>query len=193
MRAKRQPKGKEIRPTFFVFCEGKTEQAYIKYVRSRYRLPIEVVVKIRGSGINRRFIDRCKKDKTTHPKDRTFLIYDYDVPEIADKLKKIGKVDLLFSNPCFELWYLLHYQSQTAELTTEECVSKLMNHMRSYQKGALDNQLKDKLLENKNIAVSRAKSLPGFANPSTDVYRFVEELERLWKNALPLPRFLTTQ
>jgi hypothetical protein len=179
MRQKRQPKGKEIRPTFFVFCEGETESAYIKYLRSRYRLPLEVVIKIKGSGINRRFIDRCKKDQTTHPKDRTFLIYDYDVPEIADKLKKIGKVDLIFSNPCFELWYLLHCQNQTAELTTDECVSKLMNHIQNYRKGILDNRLKDKLSDHKNDALSRAKSLPGLTNPSTNVYRLIEELDRI--------------
>jgi hypothetical protein len=92
MRQKRQSKGKKIRPTFFVFCEGETEEGYIKYLRSLYRLPIEVVIKIKGSGINKRFIDECKKNKTIHPKDKTFLIYDYDVPEIVDKLKKIEKV-----------------------------------------------------------------------------------------------------
>jgi hypothetical protein len=106
-------------------------------------------------------------------------MYDYDVSEIADRLKKIGNVDLIFSNPCFELWYLLHCQNQTAELTTEECVSKLTNHIRNYRKGVLDDKLKDKLLENKNYAVSRAKSLPEFTNPSTNVYRFIEELDSI--------------
>ncbi|MDR0605981.1 MAG: RloB family protein [Bacteroidales bacterium] len=179
MRQKRQSREKEIRPTFFVFCEGETEEAYIKYLRSLYRLPIEVVIKVKGSGINKQYIDRYKKNKTTHPKDRTFLLYDYDVPEIIDKLKRIGKVNLIFSNPCFELWYLLHYRSQIAELTSEECVSKLMGHIQNYRKGVLDNKLKDKLSENKNNAISRAKSLPRFNNPFTDVYLFIEELDRI--------------
>jgi hypothetical protein len=179
MRQKRQSKGKEIRPTLFVFCEGETEDAYIKYLRSLYRLPIEVVIKIKGSGINKRYIDECKKNKTTHPKDRTFLIYDYDVPEIVDKLKKIEKVELIFSNPCFELWYLLHFQNQTGEITTDECVSKLMTHIQNYRKGAIDNRLKDRLSDNKENAVSKAKSLPRFANPFTDIYLFIETLDKI--------------
>ncbi|GHT65226.1 abortive infection protein [Bacteroidia bacterium] len=182
MRKGRQSKGKEIRPTFFVFCEGETEEAYIAFLRSNYRIPIEIVVKKAGSGINKRFIDSYKKDYTTHPKDKTFLIYDFDVPEIVEKLQKISKIELLLSNPCFELWYLLHFKNQTAELTSENCVSELTNHFGNYKKGVLNEKLKDKLLNNKNIVVSRAKNLVEFKNPSTNVYVFVEELDKIKEN-----------
>lgn len=33
----RKSKGKQINPTFFVFCEGKTEEQYIEYLRSKFK------------------------------------------------------------------------------------------------------------------------------------------------------------
>ncbi|MDR1882227.1 MAG: RloB family protein [Prevotella sp.] len=60
----RQPKGKLIKPTFFVFCEGETEEAYIKYLRSLYRLPIEIDPKIAGNRITDKYIANHKNHKT---------------------------------------------------------------------------------------------------------------------------------
>ncbi|GHS92828.1 hypothetical protein FACS1894203_5410 [Bacteroidia bacterium] len=177
----RQPKGKLIKPTFFVFCEGETEETYVKHLRSLYRLPIEIDPKIAGNRITDKYIANHKNHKTVHPKDKTFLIYDSDVKVVLEKLKKIKNAYLLCSNPCFELWYLLHFANQNAELTSGECVSKLINNVRHYQKGNLDDKLKEKLCENKAEAIKRAQSLPNFNNPSTSIYKFVEELDKIAK------------
>jgi hypothetical protein len=178
---RRQPKGKLIKPTFFVFCEGETEETYIKHLRSLYRLPIEIDPKIAGNRITAQYIANYKKHRTIHPKDKTFLIYDSDVEPVLEKLKKIKNVDLLCSNPCFELWYLLHFVNQNAALTSGECISKLVNNVRQYQKGNLDEKLKEKLDKNKINAITRAKSLSDFTNPSTSIYKFVEELDKITK------------
>jgi hypothetical protein len=58
---KRVSKGKKINPTFFIFCEGETEEAYIKYLRSTYRLPIEIDPKISESRITGKYISSYKK------------------------------------------------------------------------------------------------------------------------------------
>ena len=174
---KRVSKGKKIRPTFFVFCEGETEEAYIKYLRSAYRLPIEIDSKVAGNEVSDRYITNYKQQKTIHAKDKTFLIYDCDVEPVLQKLKKIKDACLLYSNPCFEIWYLLHYQNQTAGLTSDECVSKLKNHISGYKKGFFDDKLKAKMINNKSESISRAKALTDFCNPSTNVYQFVEELD----------------
>jgi hypothetical protein len=146
-------------------------------LRSLYRLPIEIDTKIAGNRITGKYIANYKKQKTVHVKDRTFLIYDSDVENILPKLQKIKGTNLLYSNPCFELWYLLHCLNQTAELTTVECVSKLKQNIRDYRKGELDDKIKGKLSDHKDKAISRAKSLTAFSNPSTNVYTLVEELE----------------
>lgn len=69
-------KGKKINPHFWVFCEGETEEAYVSFLRSRYRIPITIVSKIVGNKINERFIKSYKKGKPTHEKDKDFLMYD---------------------------------------------------------------------------------------------------------------------
>jgi len=176
---KRKSKGKRIRPTFFVFCEGETEEAYIKYLRSTYRLPIEIDSKIAGNRITERYISDYKKQKTVHLKDKTFLIYDCDIEPVLQKLQKLKNIYLLYSNPCFEFWYLLHCQEQKSFLTSNECISKLKNHIKTYKKGILDNKLISKILENKNKSILRAKALPEYCNPSTNVYKFVEELDSI--------------
>ena len=177
--SRRTSKGKMMNPTFFVFCEGETEEAYVKYLRSSYRLPIEIDPKIAGSDISNEHIAEYKNHKSVHPKDKTFLIYDWDVEVIQQRLHKIKNTHLLSSNPCFELWYLLHCQSQTASLRSEECISKLRNHINNYKKGALDDKLKSKIINNKDKSISRAKGLTEFTNPSTTVYKLIEELDAI--------------
>jgi tRNA A-37 threonylcarbamoyl transferase component Bud32 len=53
--------------------------------------------------------------------------------------------------------------------------------VKHYQKGNLDDKLREKLCENKTKAITRAKSLPDFTNPSTTIYKFVEELDKIGK------------
>ena len=38
MSKRNKPKGKRINPTYWVFCEGKTEETYVAYLRTKYRL-----------------------------------------------------------------------------------------------------------------------------------------------------------
>ena len=149
-------KGKKINPHFWVFCEGETEEAYICFLRSEYRLPVEIIPKIVGSCINERFISSFKKGKPIHEKDKDFLIYDADLSEILNKLQKIESAILIASNPAIELWFLLHYKKQTASVSGDDCIRELSNRNRNiYKKGVIDNQLKIKLKEKSNEACSR--------------------------------------
>jgi hypothetical protein len=43
---KREAKGKKINPTFFIFCEGPSEAEYIKFLRTKYRVPVEIFTKV---------------------------------------------------------------------------------------------------------------------------------------------------
>lgn len=183
MKSKRQAsKGKKINPHFWVFCEGETEEAYISFLRSEYRLPVEVIPKVAGSSINERFIRSYKKGKPIHEKDKDFLMYDADVPEVIEKLKKIDNATLVISNPAIELWFLLHYKNQTASLTGDDCTRELCNRNRNkYKKGIIDTALKAKLKEKCSDACNRAKQLHLFSNPSTNVYLLIESLEQIKK------------
>lgn len=178
-RNKRISKGKEINPTFFVFCEGKTEEAYIGFLRSKYRLPISIDAKISGNSITDMYIEKYKKDKVIHPKDKNYLMYDLDVPEIAARLITIKDVTLLCSNPCFELWYLLHLQDQFAGISSSECIRKLKYHLPNYVKGFPDNKLQTLINLRQNEAISRASKLTALQNPSSGVYELILDMEEV--------------
>jgi hypothetical protein len=184
MSSKRQPsRGKKLNPHFWVFCEGKTEEAYVCFLRSKYRLPLEVVTKIAGCDINSRFIQSFKKGKPTHAKDRNFLIYDADIQDVLENLKKINDVTLITSNPAIELWFLLHFKNQTSLISIDECLRELSKRIgNNYKKGIIDEKLKTILIDKCREACKRAKQLEPFKNPSTNMYLFIEALENAVKN-----------
>jgi hypothetical protein len=178
-RDKRIPKGKAINPNFFVFCEGKTEEAYVGYIRTKYRLPIMIDAKIAGNRITEKYIHNYKRNKANHPKDKTFLVYDLDVPEILRKLQAIKNAVLLCSNPSFELWYLLHKDEQKAEITSLSVLQRLKTHLPNYHKGLLNKELKNAIEEGQEKAIGRASKLPEFKNPSTQLFVFINEIEKV--------------
>ena len=85
MARRRQPKGKKINSTLFVFCEGETEKSYINFLKSIYRIPsIQIHAKVGGNNITYDYIQTYKQDKPTHEKDMSFLMYDLDVPSMLN-------------------------------------------------------------------------------------------------------------
>lgn len=180
-------KGKRINPQFWVFCEGKTEEAYIRFLRTEYRLPVEIIPKIAGCHISPRYIHSFKKGKPQHEKDKDFLVYDANVPEVLEKLKQIPGVILITSNPAIELWFLLHYKNQTGHINEDECKRQLSNRNHvNYKKGVIDKQLQNRLREKCKDACSRSKHLILYVNPSTNMHIFVEALEKAKKGKVSI-------
>ncbi|WP_372756020.1 RloB family protein [Labilibaculum sp.] len=178
-RKRQESRGKKIKPQYWVFCEGKTEEAYVNFLRSKYRIPIEIVSKITGSNLNEKRIKAAKKGKPVHEKDLDFLLYDGDVVDVLDRLKKIANAHLLISNPTIELWFLLHYKNQTAHISCENCIGEISRRNRiQYKKGLIDNKLSEKLSEKYIDACKRARNLNFENNPSSNVYEFIEILEK---------------
>lgn len=173
----RVSKGKQMKPNFFVFCEGETEMAYVKFLRSLYRAPIQVIPKKGKSNISEDYIERSKNEYVRTDQDKVFLMYDLDVDGILENLQKIPHAELLVSNPCIELWFLLHYQDQKSEISSDKCVQKYQKVSKQYKKGVLSEEEKKVLAERKDIAIKRAKKLLEFNNPSTTIYRLLEMLK----------------
>ena len=181
-RRRREPKGKKINPTLFVFCEGNTEEAYINLLKSIYRMPsIQIHPKIGGNNITSEYIRNYKEGKPTHEKDLNFLMYDIDVQDIIERLSRIEDCTLLLSNPCIELWFLLHYKNQTANINCNVCCREMENRNGVYKKGAIDQRLKEKLTSKREEAVKRAKRLRDSHNPSSTVFKLIEVLNDLKK------------
>jgi hypothetical protein len=181
-RNRKPSRGKKIKPHFWVFCEGQTEEAYVCYLRSKYRIPIEIIPKVIGSNIDERKIKNHKKGKPTHEKDMDFLLYDADVPTILERLQMIDNVTLLISNPTIELWFLLHYKNQVSNISSAACIKEISQRNRNkYKKGIIDNRLEIKLIDKCKDACKRAKNLKIPNNPSSNIYKLIEILENTKK------------
>ena len=174
----RVSKGKQMKPNFFVFCEGETEMAYVKFLRSLYRAPIQVIPKKGKSNISEDYIERSKNEYVRTGQDKVFLMYDLDVDGILEHLKKIPNAELLVSNPCIELWFLLHYQEQKLEISSDKCIQKLHKVSIEYKKGVLSEEEKKVLADKKELAIQRAKTLDEYENPSVTIYKLLELLKK---------------
>lgn len=173
----RLSRGKQMKPNFFVFCEGQTEIEYVKFLRSLYRIPIQVIPRKAKSNISEDDIEHSKRDYVTTVRDKVFLMYDLDITGTLDHLQKIPDAELLVSNPCIEFWFLLHYQEWKTEMTTDRCLQVFQKVSNEYRKGVLSEKEKLMLAENRFLAIERAKDLIEYQNPSSTVYRFLERLD----------------
>ena len=145
-------------------------------------IPIEIKTKVEGNSISDRKVKSFLRDRPTSSKDKTFLLYDIDVEGILEKLEKIKNTTLLVSNPCIELWFLLHYKDQTASISTENCVKKVCVTWNNYKKGCLDLKAKEELVEKQMDALKRAEKLTPNNNPSSTIPEIIRLLEKQRKN-----------
>lgn len=137
-------------PIIVVVCEGKdTEVNYFEHFDSRYaRVDVKVADK-KSKGKNKGKTTDCenlvkraiyfkenKYDINEKDGDRVWCIFDADINynnnnSVQSKIDEIerakgiannNKIRLGISNPCFELWYLLHFKYTTAYLKDYDAV-----------------------------------------------------------------------
>lgn len=172
---------RRMKPVFLVFCEGETEEIYLDFIRKTFRSPIKIISKVEGSDISSKLVNSRKKELKISPAEqiRVFLMYDMDVPAVTDKLFEC-QAEMLLSNPCLEIWYLLHCKDQRGSVTSEKTIIALKaagGVWAKYEKASLTETQKAFLRDNLDIAVSRAKSLIMPNNPSTGIYKLIEALK----------------
>jgi hypothetical protein len=179
-RKPRLSKGIVMRPNFFVFCEGDTEVKYVELLRSHFRQPIHIIAKKTLLNITPELVERCKATYIQTKDDHTFLMYDLDVPTMLERLKKISDATLLCSNPCFEIWLLLHAKDQKTPITSETLIKELKKSApvwKNYTKASFTETQKSFLMSNMDTAVERARNLHESKNPSTGIYKLINLLK----------------
>ena len=108
--------------------------------------------------------------------DEVWCIVDVDEFDIQAAVTLAARrgVQLAVSNPCFELWLLLHHEECTAHLDGYPgVVQRLCRHLPTYDKAKLDF---GDYASGLPAAVKRAKGLEAGRNPSTDMWRLVERV-----------------
>ncbi len=96
---------------------------------------------------------------------------------------KHKKIKVTYSNPCFEIWYLLHFEYRNTAIDRDELTKKLERdidykknmrpNLTSFQENTAINNAK-KLI--KSWQQAQGKTIPATDNPSTLIHELVELL-----------------
>ncbi len=141
-------------------------------------------------------VERAEKEKASTALDylEIWCVFDKDndaqnsprdYNEIIDTRAKSKGLRVAYSNPAFELWYLLHFCYHHVELQYDSCCEKELTRYLKEEYKKSDPKLFDKVKEKQAIAIKNAKRLmekwegrTDFANhnPSTTVHELVTML-----------------
>jgi RloB-like protein len=179
----RQPATRRVRRQVLVFsCGRRTEPAYLNGLQRGSDLAVALTVKHKAVEPHR-LVLAASDFARRHPDqyDEVWCVVDVDDYDIGRAVRLAGQagVQLALSNPCFELWLLLHHADCRAHCTGyDDVVSRLKKHVPTYDKSRLNFA---DYAAGVRGAVKRARDLdPTGAdhrlNPSTSVWRLVERL-----------------
>ncbi|MBI2301738.1 MAG: RloB domain-containing protein [Armatimonadetes bacterium] len=183
---------------FLVVCEGeKTEPLYFRSLRDeRGLLPVEVEVLGPETGTDpRNLVDNAasrqrRARRGDDPYDQVWCVFDRDqhdhIPEATDRARQLG-IEVAFSSPCFELWYLLHFRYSTAHIERDKAARELNGLVEGgYEKYRPD--VYALLLDSQPTAITNAQCLRAHhdavndgrpENPWTNVDQLVTTLNAL--------------
>lgn len=191
------------RPSLLVVCEGeKTEYRYFRNARrlqgirllkieveQNHSDPVSVVrtairLKDEAADRARRFEDDNERF------DEVWCAIDVDRHAKLDQALSLAaenSIGVAISNPCFELWILLHVCEQSAELSAQQAKAACRKAIKGFTGTIPFAMFGDEYFQ----ALTRAKKLdrvhtgkqkPG--NPCTRVYLLTEKLSSMGKSAL---------
>lgn len=206
--ARRRP-FREPKPKMLIVCEGAvTEKEYFEQFARRYRNSLVDVVVKGGRGDPHSVVEAAKKLREAaiaeaYKRNDDFLNYQsvwcvFDVdshpnPKGAKKMAVENGLNVAVSNPCFELWLLLHFSDCPGPLHRDTAQNILKTHISDYDKSVNINDY----IHGYNKAVRGAESLDRLAesigepgrNPTTGVYKLTESIRphRVDRGADPAP------
>lgn len=170
------------REAWLILCEGQTEVDYFREFQSRAETVRLHFGKCSGGPktMVQEAIRRWKGSRSQHDFDRVWCVADVDdhLPELVDQACRLAEtcpgVRLVVSNPCIELWALLHFQEQTARISQEAAQRLLEKCCPGYlPKKRLPVE---PLFELEPVAIAHARKLTPGKNPSTGIPDLIEAL-----------------
>lgn len=176
-----------------MFVEGGTEEDYV------VRLRDSVIATVDGRrGTPQQLVDHAVAAKRADASDAARgrgRAYDeiwcmFDVDEHHEVARAIARatdnqIRVAVSNPCVELWFVLHFEDQTAHI--ERRVARRRARRLLGCEKSLTERAFESLVEHHADAVARATSLerkhegdgsPAGADPSSRVWSLIERMRR---------------
>jgi hypothetical protein len=181
------------RKTVVVFCEGEaSEPDYISAlkrlpaVRNNTSMNIEIAPEC-GVPLSlvKWAVERARDDEV----DECWCVFDVEWPKHHPNLDKAlclaqeHGIRLAISNPCFELWLILHFKDQTAFLTTAEAERRSRQFDgRAGKRIDADNYMQRRAAATKRavaLALRHQKDGTVFPddNPSSSMYELLAAIE----------------
>ncbi len=175
------------RERFLIVCEGeKTEPNYFR----GFRVPKEIV-EIVGLGANTvGIVKEAIRRDAEEGYDQVWCVFDRDsfpANNFNDALNLARKssIRVAYSNQCFELWYLLHFNYYHTAISRKDYINKLTKVL-GYKYEKNSETAYDDLITRQSEAILNARRLlreyspakPLTDDPSTTVHLLVQQLNR---------------
>ena len=180
-------------PTFLIVCEGeKTEPNYFRSFPVSTRPEITIV----GAGCETiSVVNKAIELMANRAFDRVWCVFDRDPSRVnntaqrfntALRLAEKENIRVAYSNECFELWYLLHFNFYDTAVPRSDYYKKLTTLLK-YDYAKNSDDMYAKLEDKQPQAIKHAQKLlasydpthqPESDNPATTVHLLVEELNK---------------
>ena len=157
----RNPKVQKRRKSFCIFTEGETEKIYFK----DFGLAT-IEVRCLGGGGVRHLVEEAKsymRQSKYSGYDNYWLVFDKDDNSYEDIQQAINiaeksRIHWCFSNPCFEIWYLLHFDYFQSQTNSEDLKTRFLpNRIPGYKETM--SGIYDILKNKQGIAVANSLKL----------------------------------
>jgi hypothetical protein len=195
---------RKVYPRILTVCEGeKSEPSYFAWLRRNHRSPVHV--EFETGGDPKKLVETAiamraaaKKRARSDPNEdfeQVWCVFDVDEHtryREAVEQAIANKLLIAVSNPCFELWLLLHFQRQNRDIHRHDVQRECRMRLPGFQKVLLSAHCQA-LANRHEAAVERAQALVTWqqeqgrdarANPSTEVYKLAEQIRT--RGELPL-------
>lgn len=179
-----------------VACEGRvTEPSYLKAYQHEVHNPRVHVEFAKETGVPLTVVEAAirGRDKArqqakaerddNHLFEEVWAVFDVDEHPLEEAVSAADReqIQLAVSNPCFELWAVLHFSEQTSHIGREAVRRSLQQFMPKYEKKLDFSRLKGRYEDAKRRAVQldRAEDKHGRqvgSNPSTRIYKLTEAI-----------------
>ena len=149
-------------PSILIVCQGeKTEPNYFRAFR------VADVEILHGNGDPRQVVEfaEAEYDKDTR-RDQVWCVFDRDdFPQFDLAVSRVGILQqqgkpffAAWSNACFELWYVLHFEYLQSAIDRDRYGRKITQHLQiSYKKN--DDSIRDRLKMHEHTALQNAARL----------------------------------
>lgn len=165
---------------------------------------------VNPKGVLKDLLNHKKDDKTYKDFEHRWIVIDRDIARVnggghpkddfltALSEAKSKKVEVAYSNDCFEIWYLLHFVYRDTAISRDDVIKEVIKKLKDKNFATFSKLNKEniktkemtelifnELLELQKTAIKNAKKLlenyadlhnPELDNPSTRVFELVEIL-----------------